>query len=89
MTFQPILVLITAPTHEDARSISNALLGKKLAACVNIMSAVDSHYIWQGEINEDKEVLLIVKSREDFFEERLVPLVKAVHPYDIPEPVGQ
>lgn len=85
MTFQPILVLITAPTHEDARRISNTLLEKKLAACVNIVSAVDSHYIWQGEINEEKEVLLIVKSREELFEERLVPAVKAVHPYDIPE----
>jgi periplasmic divalent cation tolerance protein len=56
MTFQPILVLITAPTHEDAR-----------------------------RINEEKEVLLIVKSREELFEEHLVPAIKAVHPYDVPE----
>jgi periplasmic divalent cation tolerance protein len=55
------------------------------AACVNVMTPVTSLYTWEGEINRDEEMLLIVKSRADLFEEDLIPAVKAVHPYDVPE----
>lgn len=80
-----IVVFITAPSEDSGRQIAKALLEKKLAACVNIVAPVNSLYIWQGEIHDDEEVLLIVKTRAGLFEDELIPAVKAVHPYDVPE----
>lgn len=80
-----IVVLITAPSEEVGRGIAQALLDNKLAACVNIVAPINSLYLWQGDINDDEEVLLIVKSRAELFEQGLIPTVKEVHPYDVPE----
>lgn len=80
-----IIVLITTPSKEVGEKIANALLEKKLAACVNMMAPIFSLYTWEEEIHRDDEVLLIVKSRADLFESDLIPVVQAVHPYDVPE----
>jgi len=85
MPDQFIVVLITAPSPEVGEQIAAALLEQKLAACVNILPAVQSIYTWQGTVQNDREVLLVVKSRAALFAERLVPAVKAVHPYEVPE----
>jgi len=85
MTDQPIVVLITAPSQEVARQIADALLGEKLAACVNVLPSIRSYYTWKGTRQEDEEVLLLVKTRAALFESRLIPAVKAVHPYELPE----
>ncbi len=77
-----IIVLITTPSKEVGEKIANALLEKKLAACVNMMAPIFSLYTWEEEINCDDEVLLIIKSRADLFESDLIPVV---HPYDVPE----
>jgi len=80
-----ILVLITCPNKEVSEQVASALLDQKLAACINTMTPVTSLYTWKGEINRDEEMLLIVKSRADLFESELIPAVKAVHPYEVPE----
>jgi periplasmic divalent cation tolerance protein len=77
-----IIGLITTPSKEVGEKIANALLEKKLAACVNMMAPIFSLYTWEEEINCDDEVRLIVKSRTDLFESDLIPVV---HPYDVPE----
>ena len=82
---QYILVMITAPSQEVAQIIADSLLGKRLAACVNFISPVHSVYFWKGKIDSEDEVLLLVKTREDLFQDRLVPAVKAAHPYETPE----
>jgi periplasmic divalent cation tolerance protein len=85
MNDQPIVVLITAPSQEVARQIAAILLQRKLAACVNVLPAIRSYYTWKGTPQEDEEVLLLVKTRLALFESRLVPAVKAVHLYELPE----
>ncbi len=85
MDHQSIVVLITAPSVDSAREIARSLLEQKLAACVNILPGISSLYLWQGALHEDAEVLLIVKTRKELFQERLVPAVLALHPYDVPE----
>ncbi len=85
MTFQAIVVLITAPSEEVGQQIANLLLEKKLAACVNIIPAVQSFFLWQGKACQEQEALLVVKTRAELFEDRLVPAVKEAHPYDVPE----
>lgn len=81
----PIVVLITAPSKEVGKQIARALLEQELAACVNIISSIDSIYTWEGKICNDEEVLLVVKSRAELFENQLVPAVQAIHPYRVPE----
>jgi periplasmic divalent cation tolerance protein len=81
----PIVVLITAPSKEVGKQIARALLEQELAACVNIISSIDSIYTWEGKICNDEEVLLVVKSRAEIFENQLVPAVQAIHPYQVPE----
>lgn len=85
MKNQPVAVLITAPVQETGEQIANALLAQKLAACVNIIPQVKSLFTWQGQTCTDTEVLLIVKTRADLLEERLIPAVQAIHPYEVPE----
>ena len=79
------VVLVTAPSEEAARNLSADLLEKKLAACVNLIPSVRSLYHWKGEICDDQEVLMIVKCRSESFIEKLVPAVKKIHPYEVPE----
>lgn len=80
-----ILVLITVPSAEVGEAIAQALLDQRLAACVNRLEPVHSFYTWEGKQTRDQELLLLVKSRADLFADRLVPAVKALHPYDVPE----
>jgi len=80
-----LVVLITAPTVEVAQQIAEALLRQKLAACVNILPGVQSLYTWEGSLHRDDEVLLLVKTHANLFEEQLVPAVQQVHPYEVPE----
>lgn len=80
-----IIVLITTPNQETSEMIANTLLEKKLAACVNLVGSIFSFYTWEGDIKRDEEMLLMVKSRAELFENELIPAVQAVHPYEIPE----
>ena len=85
MEFNYIIVMITAPNQESAKEIASALVEQKLAACVNIITPVHSIYRWEGHINDEPEVLLLVKTRAEIFEAKVVPAVIEVHPYDVPE----
>lgn len=85
MDDRPILVMITTPSKEIGNQIADVLLAEKLAACVNIISPINSLYTWKGEINDDEESLLIVKSRENLFADGIIPAVRAIHPYEVPE----
>ena len=78
------LVLVTAPTLKTARSLAQSVLKAKLAACVNLIPKIESHYWWQGKLESGTEVLLVIKTPKS----RLKPLEKAIlaaHPYDTPE----
>ena len=78
------VVLVTAPKITVARKLAKLVLKERLAACVNIVSGVESHYWWEGKVCRDAEVLLVMKTakgRLRALEERVL----AVHPYDTPE----
>jgi periplasmic divalent cation tolerance protein len=74
---------MTAGSVEEAREIARALVGEKLAACVNLIDSIESFYEWQGDIRNDREVVLIAKTRRDLFE-KLRERVIEVHSYDCP-----
>ena len=85
MNPQHVIVFITAPSKEVGREIANRLLEQKLAACINIVSPINSLYIWEGKIHDDEEALLVVKTRADLLKDGLIPAVKSIHPYEVPE----
>ena len=80
----PVLATTTTSTKEDAGKIAAALVEERLAACVQIVEPITSVYRWQGAIEEEKEILLLIKTTRD-----LVPSIAAlldrIHPYDVPE----
>ncbi|TET24839.1 MAG: divalent-cation tolerance protein CutA [Candidatus Bathyarchaeum sp.] len=79
-----IIVLITASTKEETVRIVRTLLEERLIACANIMDPVSSFFWWQGKIEEEKEVLVIMKSHETLFK-KLSKRVMELHSYDTPE----
>ncbi len=64
-----MVVFITASSEDEAVKIAKTLVEEKLAGCVNIIRNVRSIYFWQGKVEDDQEVLMIVKTRSDLFEE--------------------
>jgi periplasmic divalent cation tolerance protein len=81
------LVLCTFPDAGTARQIGTALVEKQLAACVNLIPAVESIYRWQGRVETSAEVLAIFKTSAAVFPE-LERELAALHPYDVPEIIG-
>jgi periplasmic divalent cation tolerance protein len=82
-----IVVLMTAANREEAARLAEMMVAAHLAACVQILPEIESVYRWQGEIERQKEVLVIAKSTKSRFEE-LEREVRAIHSYDTPEIVA-
>ena len=82
-----IVVLVTAGTEPEARQIAKSLVEKRLVACVNILP-VSSLYMWEDELQEDHEVLMVIKSTSEVFREKLLVAIQDAHSYDVPEIIG-
>ena len=79
-----IIVLVTCPDEKSANKIASSLIEKKLAACVNLTSNVESIFRWKGKIEKSSERLLIIKSKKQLLQ-KLTADVKQNHPYQLPE----
>ena len=77
------VVLVTAP-EGAAVELARALVGERLAACVNLVPGIRSIYRWKGAVEEDDEVLLVAKTRSDCVD-ALAERVRELHPYEMPE----
>lgn len=78
------MVFCTCPDGPSAQRIANALVSEGLAACVNQVAGIQSTYRWQGELTQDQEVLLLIKTATS----QIVELEKHIlelHPYELPE----
>ena len=78
------IVLTTAASEEEARKIARALVDRRLAACVNIVPQITSVYRWQGNVEEAREWLLIVKTTAAAFGQ-VRHTIADLHSYDLPE----
>lgn len=79
-----VVALSVAPGPEKAADLARILVEERLAACVNLVPQVRSIYRWKGQICDDSEVLLVMKTRRD----RVAALearLEALHPYEVPE----
>lgn len=86
-TSEAVVVVMTAATVEEAGRIANSLIARRLAACVQVLPEIQSVYVWNGEVQRDREVLLFAKSTRANFH-RLAAEVRAVHSYETPEIVA-
>ena len=82
-----IIVLITASSKDEAAKIGTTLVDEHLAACVNIVPEVRSLFFWEGKTRDERETLLIAKSRLPLME-KLVARVKSLHSYNVPEVIA-
>jgi periplasmic divalent cation tolerance protein len=84
MPTQAIAILCTAPDTASAERIATALVAEKLAACVNLVPGLTSVFRWEGKVQREPEVLMIIKAPRAGFE-AICARVKALHPYTVPE----
>jgi periplasmic divalent cation tolerance protein len=78
-----LLVLVTAPPKK-ADALAKGMVAAKLAACVNVIPGLTSHYRWEGKVQKDRESLLVIKTRASLLK-KVEAWVKKNHPYTVPE----
>ena len=79
-----VLVLTTLPNADAASELAKTVVNEKLAACANLFPAVRSVYRWQAKLQDENEVLVLLKTRQEHFE-RLKARILELHPYEVPE----
>jgi periplasmic divalent cation tolerance protein len=85
METDKVVALVTCGSEKEARKIARALVGRKLAACVNLVSVpVHSIYRWKGKVKSAKEFLLLIKTSRKRFS-AVAAEVKRLHSYDVAE----
>jgi periplasmic divalent cation tolerance protein len=82
-----IVVLSTCGSPQEAQRLAHALVEKRLAACVNIVSGVRSIYRWKDAIEDEEEVLLVIKTSRPLFEELRNEILR-LHSYEVPEVIA-
>jgi periplasmic divalent cation tolerance protein len=84
MLVKPIVVLTTAGTQQQANRLAEELVDRRQAACVNIIPIQRSVYRWQGQVCDDSEFLLLIKSTDTEWD-AVQETVRELHEYDLPE----
>lgn len=84
MSTEYYVVLCTCPDDRTARDVAAALVEEQAAACVNIVPGLRSVYRWQGAVEEDEELLLLIKTTAASYP-AVERIIRARHPYDVPE----
>ena len=82
-----IVCFVTIDDLQKAAHMARYIVENKLAACVNIIPELRSIYAWQGQVCDERESLLIIKTRSELFPD-LTAAVKKLHPYEVPEIVA-
>jgi periplasmic divalent cation tolerance protein len=82
-----IVILVTVGSEAEAEMIAKAVVEEQLAACVNILSPMRSVYRWEGKVTDDREWLLLIKTRAERFA-AVETRVKALHSYQVPEVIA-
>lgn len=77
------ITYVTCPDVKEAKSIAKALLELKYCACANILSPHTALFVWEEKVQEEQEVILLVKSSQNTLKQ-CQELIKEKHSYDIP-----
>ena len=84
MSAQVILALTTCPDEASAQALAAALVQERLATCVSRIGGVHSTYFWDARLQDEAEILLIIKTTAGRLDELRTRLC-ALHPYELPE----
>lgn len=84
MSLSPLIILCTCTDRTTAERIAETVVSERLAACVNIAPGLTSIYRWEGQIQRDTELLLLIKTRQEVYP-LLEARIRELHPYQIPE----
>ena len=79
-----VVVYVTVSSSAEAETIARAIVSEKLAACVNVLPSIRSFYRWEGKVQDDAELLLIVKTLRPTLN-ALYDKVRELHSYEVPE----
>ena len=82
-----LIVFVTCESREQAERIAQSVVAEKLAACVNVLPAIRSCYVWEEKLTWSDEVLLLIKTTSGRFGQ-LQERIRALHSYSVPEIVG-
>ena len=82
-----LVVLVTAPSAEKAAELGRVLVSERVAACANVLPGIRSIYWWEGKVQDEPEVLLLLKTARTRFD-ALRDRVLALHPYQLPEVIA-
>jgi periplasmic divalent cation tolerance protein len=82
-----IIVLTNMPDRDAALKLARELVAKRLVACVNVLAACTSVYRWKGEVEEAREVPVLIKTRAGRYDE-VEAAIRRLHPYELPEIVA-
>ena len=77
------IITTTFPDNDSAKSAARLLVGRKLVACVQLLP-INSVYSWQGEVCDENEILLLIKTRAERFDE-VAAAIKEIHTYSVPQ----
>ena len=78
-----VLVYVTAPNRDDALRMGRIVVSEQLAACANVLDGMTSIYRWNGELQQENEAVLLLKTRAELANQ-VVLRVQELHPYDVP-----
>ena len=81
---QTVIGLVTCGSRAEARKLARAVLTPKLAACVNIVGGIESHFWWQGKLDRANEYLLLIKTTAAKTQ-AVTQVIQAHHHYEVPE----
>jgi periplasmic divalent cation tolerance protein len=84
MAVEHVLILTTLPVDADVVAFAKALVEERLAACVNLLPAMESVYRWEGHVERESERQVIIKTTRERIE-TLWERVRELHPYEVPE----
>jgi periplasmic divalent cation tolerance protein len=87
MNDEHYVVLSTCPNRDSARAIAAAVIENRYAACVNMVPGLRSIYHWKGAIEESEEILLMIKTTRDRYQD-VEACIRATHPYELPEVIA-
>ena len=79
-----LVILTTVGDRQAGLRIARELVSRRLAGCVNVVGPMRSFYRWKGEVQEEAEYMLVIKTTRENFE-RIALALKPLHPYELPE----
>ena len=82
-----IVIYCTVPNKKEGKEIAKKLVEKKLIACASIMDKVESVFSWDGDLCEETEALMIIKTKKELFE-RVNGVIQGLHSYNVPEVIA-